>query len=233
MDGHLPITVLACVLSNSTLSDSWHSDKSTRCWRWNLCPQINPHRNTPGVIKKVRHLRSTSLPAVLSSPSLFLHHISSYMWLVIRNHVIRALRFNTHGFSSRVRWGSTLLHSNIFSRKFIFTAPSPVNWRTACPWLESCYKFTIKQRRVFGGAGSWLSWSWHYRTTLELAALQSDFHRKTQVRPLWLSMKLTWTAARAFIDLGGRRSRTSFTVSLLQCYCMWFTFLSSIIFSSL
>lgn len=153
MDGHLPITVLACVLSNSTLSDSWHSDKSTRCWRWNLCPQINPHRNTPGVIKKVRHLRSTSLPAVLSSPSLFLHHISSYMWLVIRNHVIRALRFNTHGFSSRVRWGSTLLHSNIFSRKFIFTAPSSVNWRTSCPWLESCYEFTVKQRRVFGGAG--------------------------------------------------------------------------------
>lgn len=41
-----------CVF-NSTPSDSWLSDKCTRCWRWILYLQTNPHRNTPGQIKKV------------------------------------------------------------------------------------------------------------------------------------------------------------------------------------
>lgn len=35
------------------LSDSWRLDRSTRCWRWNLFPQINRHRNILGLIKKV------------------------------------------------------------------------------------------------------------------------------------------------------------------------------------
>ena len=47
------VCVCVCFAFNSTLSDSWHLDKSTRCWRWSLFPQTNHHKNTPGLIKKV------------------------------------------------------------------------------------------------------------------------------------------------------------------------------------
>lgn len=48
-----PLCMCVCFAFNSMLSDSWHSDRSTRCWRWSLFPQISHHRNTLGQIKKV------------------------------------------------------------------------------------------------------------------------------------------------------------------------------------
>lgn len=48
-----PLCMCVCFAFNSMLSGSWHSDRSTRCWRWSLFPQISHHRNTLGQIKKV------------------------------------------------------------------------------------------------------------------------------------------------------------------------------------
>lgn len=72
---------------NSTLSGSWRSDRSTKCWRWSLSPQTKRHRNTHGLIKTVRTHPPARLLASdpLSQPMfVFLPHVFHFrlcIWL--------------------------------------------------------------------------------------------------------------------------------------------------------